>query len=820
MHNDVTHHPPDESAKTHSSTTNTYAGSGLTGKNNPILAAGRATFLDDIDLPGCMTMSVLRSPHASATIDHIDTTDALTIPGVELLITGRDTVEHSLKIGPAGAFDFLSVKQSDRYPLAVDSVRYVGEPVAAVVATSPQTAARAVAAIDVHYTLRTPVVTVEQALAPDAPLVESDWANNLMIDWEFGKGSLVNGCAGTFETTAIAALTASGRLDCGRIIPTSIEPRGIIAQWDRWTDSLTVWASTQGPHVLKTQLGGVLGLDDSKLRVIMPSVGGAFGGKIPIFPEDILTAWAAIQLACPVKFVEERHEALPAAGHSRDIACDYKVAFSSDGVIDSLDIELAANLGAPQTFAGYLMAIVTAGCIPGSYDIPNSHVHLRGAVTNLGPWQAYRGYGKEAATYFLERILDEVADITGVDRAEVRKRNFVTSDQFPYQLPSGWIMDSGDYHGTLDQVLELIDAESFETRRATAAAEGRVLGLGFAHELTPEGSSRPGSLLGGTDSTTVRISPRGYITVLTGVTSPGGGNETGLAQIVADVLGADIDHITVVQGDTLSCPHGNGNYSSRSLTIGGASARLAAEDCRRKIDTVAARKLGVAEGTLTFSRGVIHSSATDASTTIGEIAGEIYRHPHGVLMDGIEPNLESTRSFKMPNVHHQPERTGLYNQYPTWSFGALACIVEVDPATGEVTVVEFALSHDCGVVVNPTLAEAQLHGAVMQGVGAALYEEFTYDERGNPECPSLREYTLPSAREWFPITMGHRSTPSPFTHGGMKGVGESGISAPSPAIASAIEDALAGYDSRLKVKLKTVPFTPERVWNAIEEVRA
>ncbi|WP_162301604.1 xanthine dehydrogenase family protein molybdopterin-binding subunit [Nesterenkonia muleiensis] len=784
--------------------------------NNSVLAAGRGVFLDDISPPDTRTLAILRSPHASASITQIDTSTARSLPGVELIITGEDTVEHSLKIGPTGAFEFLTVKQSDRYPLAVDSVRYVGEPVVAIVAKDARVAARAIDVIEVKYLVRTPVVSVHEALAPNAPLVESGWNDNLMVDWEFERGSINLNAVGEIQGTTSAPLTSHGRLECGRIVPTSLEPRGTIAQWDRWTRSLTVWASTQSPHVLKTQLGGVLGLDDSRIRVIQPNVGGAFGGKIPIFPEDILTAWAAIWLGCTVKFVEERHEALPAAGHSRHIACEYGVSFNDDGIIESLDVQLEANLGAPQTFAGYLMAIVTAGCIPGSYDIPNVHVHLRGAVTNLGPWQAYRGYGKEAATYFLERIIDEVSNISGISGADVRRRNFITSDQFPYQLPCGWIMDSGDYHGTLDHVLNLIGNETFEERRMKAANAGRVIGLGIAHELTPEGSSRPGSLMGGTDSTTVRISPRGFTTVLTGVTSPGGGNETGLAQIVADALGTDIDHIMVVQGDTLSCPHGNGNYSSRSVTIGGTSARLAASDCRVKLDTVAARLLEVSESSLTFSRGLISSYETSRTTTIAEVSAEIYRNPHGPLMEGIEPNLESTRSFKMKNVHHQPDRTGLYNQYPTWSFGAAACVVEVDPATGGVEILDFAFVHDCGEVINPTLAEAQLHGAVMQGVGAALYEEYRYDDHGNPACPSLREYTIPSAREWFPITLGHCSTPSPFTEGGVKGVGESGISAPSPAIAAAIEDALAGYAPERDVRLTTVPFTPARVWSAFE----
>lgn len=788
-----------------------YVGQRVTGRNSALLAAGRAVFVDDIELPGCLTLHIIRSPHARARITQLDTAAGLTVPGVKLILTAADMVEQGILVQPSGMFDFLDAQLSARNPLADGHVRYVGEPVAAIVAENVYAARAAARAIAIRYDVRVPILTVDDALAADAPIIEDGWRDNVMFDWKFEQDFTET----SFNT---AEFTAHGQLTCGRIAATPLEPRGIIADWNRWTETLTVWASTQGPHVLRTMLAGVLGLDDSQVRVIQPHVGGAFGAKIPMFPEDVLAALCSMHTASPVRYIEDRYEYLQAGGHSRDIACEYSVGFDADGRLQALDVVLKANVGAPSTFAGYLMSIVTAGCIPGSYLVPAVRVQLLAAVTNRGPWQAYRGYGKEAATFFLERILDDVARRSGVSRRDVRQRNFVQPEQFPFTLASGWIMDSGDYQATLDLALDLIDADNIEARRTQVAANGRLLGLGFAHELTPEGSARPGSLLGGTDSTTVRVSPRGHVTVLSGVTSPGSGNETGLAQMVADALGADLHDVRVIQGDTQSCPHGNGNYSSRSLTIGGASARLASEDIRYKLEQVAARTLDVPVESLHFSRGRITSSASKSSTTIAAVAGEIYRNPHGAAMEGIDPNLESTRSYKMPNVHHQPSTTGIYNQYPTWSFAAAACLVEVDPATGAVTVVEFALAHDCGVVVNPALAEAQLHGAVMQGIGAALYEEVLYDSAGAVEAPSLREYTLPSVREWAPVTLGHCSTPSPYTHQGMKGVGESGISAPCAALASAIEDALNHHDAvKRPVVLNRAPFTPARVWAAINE---
>jgi carbon-monoxide dehydrogenase large subunit len=410
----------------------------------------------------------------------------------------------------------------------------------------------------------------------------------------------------------------------------------------------------------------------------------------------------------------------------------------------------------------------------------------------------------------MERVLDEVARATGVDRVEVRLRNFVPSQAFPYTQPCGWIADSGDYAGTLTEAAKLTDSEGFECRREAARREGCTIGIGFAHELTPEGSSRPDSLLGGTDSATVQVTPRGDVIVRTGVTSPGTGNETGIAQVVADTLGCAIERVRVEQGDTATCPHGNGNYSSRSMTFGGASARLAALDIRTKIEQVAASMLGVYTGAIEIADGVV--TASGASLTLDDVAAEIVRNPHGRHMDGVEPGLESTRVYRIPNVHHKPEVDGRYNQYPTWSFASSACVVEVDEQTGVVRVEDFVLVHDSGGLVNPLLAEAQLHGAIMQGIGASLYEEITYDDQAVPGARTLRQYTLPSARESAAVTLAHRSTPSPFTLDGRKGVGETGISAPAPAIASAIEDALRAHG----VTLTAVPFTPARVWATLQ----
>ncbi|GAA1021723.1 aldehyde dehydrogenase [Acrocarpospora pleiomorpha] len=788
----------------------TYVGASIPGRNNRRSAAGAATYIDDIRPEGCLAMAVVRSPHAHARIRSVDTSAVHGLDGVALVLTGDELRDAGVAIQPSGTNVNFTPRTAVRYVLAVDKVRYVGEPVVAVVARDYVTAHAAVQAVLVAYETLPALGDARAALKPDAVLVEESWPDNVMVDYPIARG----------DADAVLAATppsgrTSGTLVCNRVAATPLEGRGIIADYNPYDETMTCWASTQAPHVLRALLSAALSFPEGNLRVIQPQVGGAFGGKIPMFPEDVITAYASRRLGRPVKWIEQRHEYLSAGGHSRDMRCDYEVGFEPDGRITALKADLLADIGAQSTFLGWLMAIVSAACMPGSYVVDHVSIRLRAVVSNRGPWQAYRGYGKEVAAFFMERILDDVARACGLGRDAVRTRNFISPSHFPYIQPSGWVTDSGDYQGTLEAVKELIGWDDFPARQTAARTDGRYLGIGIGHELTPEGSSRPDALLNGTDSATVKMTPRGDVTVLTGVTSPGSGNETGIAQIVAECLGADLDRVRVLQGDTQSAPHGNGNYSSRSLTFGGSSARLAALVIREKLEIVAERMLNADRADLEVTRHRIRSRASGQSVTFDEVAAEIYRKPHGRHMAGIDPALEATRAFKIDNVYHRKDEDGRYNQYPTWSFSTGACIVEVIPETGEVRIEKFALVHDCGVVVNPLLAEAQLHGAIMQGIGASLYEEIVYDDDANPQTPTLREYTLPGIRESVDISLGHRSTPSPFTFMGMKGVGESGISAPGPAIASAIDDALAEFG----VRMTTMPFTPVRVWEAIQIAR-
>jgi carbon-monoxide dehydrogenase large subunit len=463
------------------------------------------------------------------------------------------------------------------------------------------------------------------------------------------------------------------------------------------------------------------------------------------------------------------------------------------------------------------MSFVTWYCLPCVYKIPNSETHLRSVVTNKCPWNAYRGYGKDAASFLMDRIMDHVAAETGLDRAEVRFRNFIPPDEFPFPQVSGAMIDSGEYAKALRTVLDMIDYEGFPALQEQARAEGRRIGLGIGQELIPEGCSMPGSLLlNGCDGTEVRMSPTGEVTVLTGVTSPGSGNETGIAQIVADALGCTLERIRVVQGDTESCPWGFGNYSARSIIIGGSAAHQAATDLREKMVKVAANMLEASPSDLEAVGGRIYVRGTpERGVTHDEVAHEVYRNPHGPNMEGIEPALEAQRHFKIDNVYHQPEKQGRFSAYPSWPNAVAACIVEVDEETGYVQVLRYCMVHDAGTIINPLLADANLHGGVAQGLGAALYEQIAYDEYAQPLTATFMDYTIPTAVEVPDIELGHQETPTPFTPLGTKGVGESGVGAPLGALCSAIENALPELDLRLT----ELPLTPSRVWSAIQGAR-
>jgi carbon-monoxide dehydrogenase large subunit len=752
-------------------------------------------------------MAILRSPYAHARIRSIDASGAEALPGVVGVLTGQEILETTNPIVEAFDTQAMGAKGVKWYALCHDRVRYVGEAVAAVVAEDKFTAYQALDLIEVDYEELPIVSDRDEAMKPETILIEPEWGDNLMVSRHIVLGD---------PDTAFAEAegTISGVVSSARISGAPLEPRAVIATYDPHLDFLTTWNSTQAPHPLRYYLAETLRMSESKIRVVQPDVGGGFGLKTPTFQEDALVCYAAVKYGVPVKWIEERTEHLLTCGHARDTRFHYEAAFRNDGSVTGIRLKVVADVGAPTALNGWGMSFVTWFCLPGPYKIPNGETELLTAITNKGPWNAYRGYGKDAAAFVMDRIMDEVAKATGLDPTEVRFKNFIPSDEFPYPQVSGAMLDSGNYAGALEQVLEMVDYADFPRLQEEARKEGRRIGLGIGQELTPEGCSMPGALaLCGYDSTEVRVSPAGDVIVLTGVTSPGSGNETGIAQIVADALGCELRRIRVVQGDTESCPFGSGNYSSRSVIMGGSAAHLAATEIREKMMTIASRMLEVAAEDLDAVEGkVFVQGAPERSVTIDDIAAQAYMFTHKDVMDGLEPGLEATRYFKMPNVYHEPERQGRFSAYPSWPNAATACMVEVDPETGYVKILRYAAVHDAGKIINPLLADAQLHGGMTQGFGGAMYELVAYDDACQPLSTTFMDYTIPTAVEMPNFEVGHQETPSPFTPLGTKGVGESGVGGTIGSLISAIENAFPELD----LHLNELPLTPERVWTAIQ----
>jgi aerobic carbon-monoxide dehydrogenase large subunit len=791
-----------------------YIGKGIIGKTNQVLTAGKGTFVGDITLPEMCHLSVVRSPYAHARIKSIDTKAAEQLPGVIATITGDEIVRNTNPIPTHSSA--LGEKKFELYALPIGKVRYVGEPVAAVVAEDRYTAKRAAELINVVYEDLPPVVDPEKALEPGSALVVEEWGDNILssrIEIHGDPDARIKSAAGIVR----------GDVRTQRYTGCSIEPRGYLASYDRYRAKLTFWASTQSPHSLRLFLSEILGLRESQIQVIEPHVGGAFGLKLPTYPEEPLICYLAIKLGRPVRWIEERTENLLAGGHAREMRLAFEAGYEKDGRVSALKVRLLADVGAPSALCGWGMANVAAFLIPAVYKIHDVKVERLTVVTNKCPWNAYRAYGKEASMLMLERMMDLVAECTGLDRAEVRLRNFIQPNEFPYKQVSGASLDSGNYQRVMANVLQAGDWLGFPALQVDAKKRGELIGIGLAYELTPEGGCIPkSSLLSAYDGTRVQVSPKGEVTIMTGVTSPGCGNETGIAQIVADELGISPDGITVVQGDTDTCPFGLGNSSSRSVIFGGSAAKLAAREIRDKISRVSARMLEVSPEDLELEDGkIVVKGAPSRSVSFADVAGVIYREAFTLAACDEEPGLDTTRYFRHGNfdaMNKQPDPEGRLNFYSTWPNGATIAVVRVDIETGMVTVLRLLSVHDAGVLINPMLVNANLHGAFAQSLGGALFENLVYDEAGQLQTASLMDYTMPTAVDLPNFETRHEETPSPFNPLGAKGAGESGISGPMAAVAGAIDDALrvAG----LSVHVMEMPLTPNRVWDYIQAAKS
>lgn len=765
-------------------------------RDGAALLTGRALFLDDYRPEGLRYAVVVRSDVAHGRILSVDTAAAERAPGVSLVLTGEQAAKHA---GPVPYFIDPAARGGNRTDircLQVDHVVHYGQPVVAVVARTRHEAQAAAALVRVHYDVLPHVLDAEAAMAPDAPRLYPDWPGNVVAHNRYGSGD-------PDAALNAADVVVSGELRIGRTTTSPIEPRGYLAHWQGGT--LTMYASCQNPHQLRWMLATSLGLDEGRIRVVTAKVGGSFGLKMQGHPEETLVALLSVLTGAPVKWVEDRRETLMAG--AREQVHRFRVGATRDGRITGLVNNIVADIGALTAQAGWAMPNMSATTQPSGYAIQDVRVELDIVCTNKPPLNAARGFGKDAAHFVMERAMDLVARELGMDPADVRRRNFVR--EFPYKTATGLNIDSGDFEGLLDKVLDAVDYDGFRARQASSRAEGRYLGVGLGFELTPESSDSPGTFVSGFDTTTVRMSVTGMVTVLTGVTSPGGGNDTGIAQIVASELGVPIEWVELVQGDTDRCPNGFGNFSGRSMVVGGGSATLAARDVRAKLVAVAARLLGSSD--VDIRDGVAYGGGQELP--VPEVARALLTRAFAIA--DIEPVLESTRAYKPGNINHVPDELGRIQPYPTYSSSLHAAVVEVDPETGKVTLADYVMAHDCGTMINPALVEGQARGAVTMGLGSALSEQLVFAADGSLASNRLKSYLLPRAGDIPLLRMIHQVTPSPFTMHGNKGAGEAGVGGAQAAVANAVEDALAPFG----VTVRGVPLTPPNVLALIDEAR-
>lgn len=740
---------------------------------------GRGCYLDDVGRANVAHMALVRSPHAHARIARVDLEDAEADPRTLLALDGERVARHSDPIPPRLDPTTMGGHPVCLRPLAVDKVVHEGEPVAAVVAGTPADARAMAALVEVAYEPLAAVTDAREAIAPGAPRLYDDWPDNVVARLRYAHGDVDSALAG-------APHRLGDRVDIHRYSTQPIETRGHLAAYDARDRRLVLYSSSQNPHPQRLPLAQTLRLRESQIRIIAPDLGGAFGFKMHTHREEPLVCLASMLLGRPVKWIESRAEAMLIAGREQHHA--FEVGFDDDGRILALRDRFLANIGVFCATPGWGMARLTALSMPGGYRVAASEFEVVVVATNKGPWNACRGYGKEATAVVLEHVVDRLARETGLDPAEVRLRNFVARDQFPYRTNTGLRLDSGDYATALRTALDHVDYRAERERQRAQRAAGRLRGIGIGFEVTPEAADFPGTMVGGFDTSTVRIDPSGAVTVLTGITSPGTGNETGMAQIVADALGLEPAEIDVVQGDTATCPYGFGNGNGRSTIMGGGATTLAARDVARKLAAVAAVMLDIPADALRLADGRI--GADGRSMALRDVAYAVYTEAYARAR-GVEPPLEVTRVYRPGNIDHVPDEHGRIQPYTTFSSAVHVSVVDVERDTGLVTLRRHVVVDDCGTMINPLAVAGQLHGAVGMGIGGALCEQLPYDADGRLLADSFKSYVMPRASDVPMIELLHQVTPSPYTMHGEKGAGEAGVGGAIAAVLNAVNDALA-----------------------------
>jgi len=749
-------------------------------KEDPRLIRGQATYVGDVQLTGMLHAQFVRTPYAHARIKSV--TSSKVAPDTQVLQWAdfKDTLN----------FNPLFRKLPNRTYLAEAEVRMVGEMIALVVAPSLPQAYDQAAQVEVEYEPLPAIVDPEEALKPEAPKVFSQLESNLAKVVEGGDQAAV---AAAIEACPVIL---EERIYNQRLAAISLETRGIVADYNRGTGQLTIWLSNQAPHLARSTFASILKMPEHRIRVIAPEVGGGFGAKIMVYPEEIMVAAAAVKLGRPIQWLEGRSENLAATYHGRCQLDFIKIGASSDGVVKALDLRLVADIGAYANDDGLFIPTLTTLMASGCYAIPQIHTRIEYVFTNTTPTTAYRGAGRPEAAYLVERVMDALADKLGLDPVEVRLRNFIAPEAFPYHSPTGATYDSGEYARGLQTALKIADYPALRQEQARRRAEAgaglptKLMGIGVACYV------ERGAM--GYENSVVRVNADGSVAVFTGTSPHGQGSETTIAQIVADNLGIDFDRIEVSHGDTKDTPYGQGTYGSRSAAVGGAAAQVAALSVREKLTKLAAHLLEASESDIELEDGQVKvKGVPQRALTFDAVAKAAYQ-PHKLPAD-MEIGLESSRFFNPPDV--------------VFPFGSHICALEIDTETGDISFLKYVSVDDCGTVINPLIVDGQVHGGVAQGISQALYEELVYDETGQILTGSLMDYTFPNSLELPGFELGRTFTPSPHNPLGAKGVGESGATGAPPVVVNAVLDALRPYH----IYNLDMPLRPEKIWKALHE---
>ena len=780
-----------------SETGETGIGASVRRKEDIRFITGAGNYIDDMNQPGQAYAAFLRSPHARAKINGIDASGALDTPGVVAVFTGADLAADGIGDLPCGwlvkSRDGSDMIQPPHPPLAVERVNYVGEPFGIVIAETLQAARDGAEAVSVDFEDLPAVVDVAGATAADR--VHESVPNNRCYDWEFGDQ------AATEAAFAQAAHVTSLDIVNNRLIPNAMEPRAAIGCYDAASGDYTLYMNSQNPHLERLILAAFVQLaPESKLRVVSPDVGGGFGSKIFVYAEETAVTWAAAKVRRPVKWVAERSESFLADCHGRDHVTHAELALAGDGEFLGMRVATTANMGAYlSTFASSVPTYLYGTLLAGQYRTPAIYVEVQSVFTNTAPVDAYRGAGRPEATYVVERLVETAARELGLDPAELRRRNFIQPDQFPYETPVALTYDTGDYEASLDRALEHVDYARFAARRAESEANGCRRGIGFSSYIEACGLAPSqvalslGAGVGLFESAEVRVNVTGSVTVITGSHSHGQGHETTFAQVVSDQLGIPFENVEVVHGDTGRQDYGLGTYGSRSIAVGGSAIVKATDKIIAKGKKIVAHTFETTDDRIDFEDGVFSEQESNRSMEFGEVAFAAYV-PASFPLDELEPGL-SEKAFYDPGNFTYPAGTHI-------------CEVEIDPETGTVEIVNFVAVDDFGLVINPMIVEGQVHGGLVQGIGQALLEHGVYDESGQLVTGSYMDYCMPRADDVPSFVVDTTVTPCTHNPLGVKGCGEAGAIGATAAVMNALTDAL-------EVKELAMPATSETVWNAL-----